>query len=80
MYGRDAYYRASVFRWMSEICRGKEELRNEGRPLRPYRYETDAALRSILRDDPNASLRTIAGMLSISPRQFALICGGLVIP
>jgi hypothetical protein len=51
---------------MNEIRRGNMELRNEGRPGRPYRDETDAALRSILRDDPNASLRTIANMLSIS--------------
>jgi hypothetical protein len=36
-------------------------------PGRPYRYETEAALRSILRDDPNASLRTIADTFSISP-------------
>jgi hypothetical protein len=52
---------------MNEVRRGNEELRNEGRPGRPYRYETDAALHSTLRDDPNASLRTIADMLSISP-------------
>jgi hypothetical protein len=25
-YGPDAYYRASVFRWMNEIRRGNEEL------------------------------------------------------
>jgi hypothetical protein len=35
-YGRDAYCRASVFRWMDEIRRGNEELRNEGRSGRPY--------------------------------------------
>jgi hypothetical protein len=61
--GRDAYCEASVFRWANEIRCGSEELRNEGRPGRPYRYKTDAALRSILRDDPNASLRTIADTL-----------------
>jgi hypothetical protein len=66
-YGRDAYCRTSVFRWMNEIHRGKKEFRSEGRPGRPYRYETDAALRSILRDDPNASVQTIADTLSISP-------------
>jgi hypothetical protein len=66
-YGRDPYCRASVFRWMNEIRRGNEELQNEGRPGRPYRYETDTALRSIPRDDPNASLRTIADTLLISP-------------
>jgi DNA-binding NarL/FixJ family response regulator len=66
-YRRDAYYRASVFRWMNEIHRGNEELRNVERPGRPSRYETDAALRSTLRDDPNALLRIITDMLSISP-------------
>jgi hypothetical protein len=29
---RDAYDQASVFRWVNEIRRGNEELRNEGRP------------------------------------------------
>jgi hypothetical protein len=66
-YSRDAYCRALVFRWMNEIRRGNDRLRNERRPGRTHRYETDAALRSILRDDPNASLRTIAGTLSTSP-------------
>jgi hypothetical protein len=61
-YGRDAYCRASVFRWTNEIRRGKEELRNEARPRRPYRCGTDADLCSILRDDPNASLSTIVDM------------------
>jgi hypothetical protein len=56
-----------VFRWMNEIRRGNEELRNERGPERPYHYETDAVLCSILRDDPNTSLRTIADMLSIAP-------------
>jgi hypothetical protein len=46
---------------------GMWELQNEGQPGRPCRYETDAALRSILRNDANASLRTIADTLSISP-------------
>jgi histone-lysine N-methyltransferase SETMAR len=67
VYGSAAYCRASVFRWINEVRRGNEELRNEGRPGRPYRYETDAAIRSILREDPNASLRMIAETLSISP-------------
>jgi hypothetical protein len=67
VYGRDVYCRASVFRWMNEIRRGNEELRNEGRPGRRYRYEIGAALRSILRDDANTSLRTRADTLSISP-------------
>jgi hypothetical protein len=52
---------------MNEIRRGDEELQNEGHPGRPCRYETDAALRSVLRDEPNASLRTIANTLPISP-------------
>jgi hypothetical protein len=79
-YGRDACCRASVFRRMNEIRRGNEELRSEGRPGRPYRCETDAALGSILRDDPNASLRTRADTLSIPRRRFALIYRGLAIP
>jgi hypothetical protein len=66
-YGREAYCRASVFRWMNEIRRGDEELGNEGCRGRPYRYETNAVLRSILRDDPNASLQTLEDTLSISP-------------
>jgi hypothetical protein len=53
---------------MNEIRRSNEQLRNEGRPGRPYRYETEVVLRSILRDDPNASLRTIADSLSICPQ------------
>jgi hypothetical protein len=52
---------------MNETRRGNEELRNEERPGRPHGYETDAALRSILRDDPNTSLQTITDTLSISP-------------
>jgi hypothetical protein len=65
--GRDAYCRASGFKYMNEIRHGNEELRNEGRRGIPYRYERDAALRSILRDDPNASSRTRANTFSISP-------------
>jgi hypothetical protein len=54
-------------RWINEVRNGNEEFRNEGRPGRPYRYETGAAIRSILQEDPNAFLRTIAETLSISP-------------
>jgi hypothetical protein len=46
--------------------RGSEELRNEGHPGRPYRHETGAVIRSILQENSNASLRTIAETLSIS--------------
>jgi hypothetical protein len=66
-HSRDAYNRASVFRGMNEIRRGNEELRNEGCHRRSYCYEMDAALRPILRDDPNTFLRTMADTLSISP-------------
>jgi hypothetical protein len=66
-YGPDTYCLAWVFRWMDEIRRGNEERRNEGGPGRPDRYETDAALRSILQDDPNASLLAITDTLAISP-------------
>jgi hypothetical protein len=37
------------------------------RPGRPYRYETDAVIQSILQEDSNASLRIITEALSISP-------------
>jgi hypothetical protein len=66
LYASAAYCRASVFRWISEVRRGNENLRNKGRPERPFRHETDAAIRTILQEDPNASLRTIAEILSIS--------------
>jgi hypothetical protein len=66
-YGRDAYCRISVFRWMNEVRRGNEELRNEGHTGRPCRYETDATFRSVMRNDPNASFQTTADTLSISP-------------
>jgi hypothetical protein len=39
---------------MNEIRRGNKEFRNKGRPSRPWYYETDAALRSILRDGLHA--------------------------
>jgi hypothetical protein len=67
VYGSAVYRRTSVFRWISEVRRGNEELRNEGRPKRSDRHETDAAIRSILQEDPNVSLRTITETLSISP-------------
>jgi transposase-like protein len=67
LYGSAARCRASVFRWISEVRCRSEELRNEGRPGRHDQYETDAAIRSIRYEDPNASLRTIAETLSISP-------------
>jgi hypothetical protein len=53
---------------MNDIRHGNEELRNEEGRKRPYRYETDTTLRSILRDVPNASLQTIANTLSTSPK------------
>jgi hypothetical protein len=53
---------------------------NAGCPGRLYRYEANAALRSVLRDDPNASRPPIAETLSISRRRFTFICRGLAIP
>jgi hypothetical protein len=41
-------------RRISEIRRGNEEIRNEGRPGRLYRHETDAVIRPILQENPNA--------------------------
>jgi hypothetical protein len=67
MYGLAAYYRASVFRWISEVRRSSEELRNERRRSWSDGHESDAAIRSILQEDPNPSLRTIAETLPISP-------------
>jgi hypothetical protein len=66
VYGSVAYCRASVFRWISEVRCGNGELRNEGRPGKPYRHEIDA-IRSILQELPNASLRPDAKILSILP-------------
>jgi hypothetical protein len=56
-----------VFRWIREVHRGNEELGNEGRAGRPCRHEVDAAIWSILQDEPNVSLRTIAETMAISP-------------
>jgi hypothetical protein len=56
-----------MFQRIQEIRRGNEELPNEGRPGRPCRQEADAAIRSILQDEPSASLRTIAETLAILP-------------
>jgi hypothetical protein len=62
VYGSAAYCRVSLFRRISEVCRGKEELRNEGRPEIPPRHETDAVIWSILQENSI----TIAKMLSIT--------------
>jgi hypothetical protein len=51
--GQDAYCRAVVFSWINDVRRGKEDLRNERRPERAFRYKIDAAIRSILQDDSN---------------------------
>jgi nucleoside-diphosphate-sugar epimerase len=67
VYGPDAYSRSSVFHWIQEVRRGNEELRNEGRPGRPPRHEVDASIRSILQDNPNASLSTIANASQTCP-------------
>jgi hypothetical protein len=67
VYGSDTYCCTSVFRWISEIRRGNEELQNGGRSEKPDRHETNAAIRPMPQEDPNALLRTIAETLSISP-------------
>jgi hypothetical protein len=67
IYGSAAYCHASVFKRINEVWGGNEEVRNEGHVRRPYRYETDAVIQSILQEDPNISLRTIAQTLWISP-------------
>jgi hypothetical protein len=56
VHGQDAYCRASVFRWIQEVHRRNEELRNEGLPGRPSQQEVDATIQSILQDKPSASL------------------------
>jgi hypothetical protein len=67
VYNSAAYCHLSMFRWVSAVDPGNKELRNEGGPGRPYRRETDTPILSILQEDRNASLRTIAETLSISP-------------
>jgi hypothetical protein len=66
LYGSAAYCRVSAFRWISEVRRGNEELRNEGLRVRPHRHKTDPASRPIRQEDLNALLRTIAETLLIS--------------
>jgi hypothetical protein len=45
VYDLAASYHSSVFKQISEIRRGNKELQIEGRPVRPYRHETDAVTR-----------------------------------
>jgi hypothetical protein len=66
MSGSVACCRASGFRWIGGVRGGSEEPRNDGRPGTPHEQETDSAIRSILQEDTNASLRIIAETLSIS--------------
>jgi hypothetical protein len=47
IYGSAVHCRASVFRWISELRRDSEELRNEGCLGRLYRHETNEVIRSI---------------------------------
>jgi hypothetical protein len=70
VYGSAAHCHASVFSWINEVRHGNKKLRNERRPGRPYRHETDAAIRSIRHEDPNASLRTVVETLSILTESF----------
>jgi transposase len=74
--GSAAYCHASVFKWINEVCSDNEELRNKGRPGRLYRHETDAAIRSILQEGLNVSLRTIAESLLISRETVRTHIGG----
>jgi hypothetical protein len=67
VHGSVAYCHDSVFRWISEVHCGNKELRNKGRPGKPYQHATNAAIWLILQENPNASLRTITEPLSISP-------------
>jgi hypothetical protein len=67
VFGQDAYCRVSVFRWIQEVRRGNEELRDEGRPCTPCRYEVDAAIQSILEDEPKTSVWIIVEASLISP-------------
>jgi hypothetical protein len=63
---QDAYCPMSVFRWIHEVCRGNEDLQNEGHSGRSCQHEIDAAIQSIRQDESNASLRAIGDTLSIS--------------
>jgi transposase len=76
-YRSAAYCLASALNWINEVRRGKEELRNEQGPRRPNGDETDAAIRSILQEDSNASLGTIAETLSTSPETHAYVADRL---
>jgi hypothetical protein len=64
VHGSAAHCQTSVFRRISKVRHGKEELRSEGPS---GRHETDPAIRPVLHEDPNPLLRTIAETLSISP-------------
>jgi hypothetical protein len=70
VYSSDASCYGSIFRRINDVRSGNKELCNEGRPRRPYGCEKGVAIPSILQDEPNASLRTIAETLSISPETF----------
>jgi hypothetical protein len=61
IYASARYGRAAVFRWINEIRRDNEEVRNEGHPGRPYPHETDAVTRSILQEDPNTLRKLYVG-------------------
>jgi hypothetical protein len=79
-YGRDADCQTSGFRWVNEIRRGNKEFRNEGRPRRSYRYETDAAPCSILETIRMLHCEPSRARCQSPRRRLALICRGLAIP
>jgi hypothetical protein len=76
LYGSAVYCGPSVFSWVSEIRRGNEELRNEGRPGRAYQHEINAVISPIRHEDPSASL--LQKLCRLRPRGFARICRGQV--
>jgi hypothetical protein len=81
LYEEAACSRATVFRWISTIRSGNSELQSDKSPGRQPRCETDWNIRSILRDNPFASLRMIAEMLGIPPEtvRFHLLRIGYVL-
>jgi DNA-binding NarL/FixJ family response regulator len=65
-HGDGLYFLIAIFRWIKEVRNGNENSVTKG-GSRPYQYEIDSYIQDIREDDPFASLRMIADMLSISP-------------
>jgi Mn-dependent DtxR family transcriptional regulator len=64
VYGSAACCHVSAFRWAKKFAVAMKTLQRRT-PRKFYQYETNAVIRSILEENPNASLRDIADVLSI---------------